>query len=269
MRLTSCQSARTRAVRCLFSSLAFLAIIGICSSDLFAQKKGGGGTTTTATLVRVEEDWELIVLEPDPNNSGPQVCCVISPNANADSLHATIELNHHSLTASENGGLQLQVWDGAARLGPVKAVVADTLTAYGETVTWTTSMRVKDGALTFELLGGDSTTWGTFGTDNTSSSSGGGGFGTGGTTSSTPGVYPVDDDSSKTTTQTTDDPFYSVVTTTKTNLAAYNPQVSVDESGVSYGANLVQSLKLKAVRRYMSDGTKQTDSTVRVVYQSN
>lgn len=29
---------------------------------------------------RVEEDWELVVNEPDPNNNGPQVTCTISQN---------------------------------------------------------------------------------------------------------------------------------------------------------------------------------------------
>lgn len=255
----------------VFRLLAVLAICLTCPATSYSAppaKKGGGGSTP-ATVVRVEEDWELIVLEPALDSSGPQINCVISPYGNADSIYATLEVNHHSISGDEIGGLQMQVWNGAARVGPAKIVDACTLSGTGESITWTQSMNVSSNSLLFEVTNGSCATWTKFGTDT--SSGGGAVFGSGGTTTN----YQVMDSATQsdgtadTRTLTTDDPLYSAVSSTLTNLNSYDPQVSVDESGVTYGANLVQSLTLVRVRRYMSDGTVQTDSNPRVVYLNN
>jgi hypothetical protein len=49
-------------------------------------------------------------------------------------------------------------------------------------------------------------------------------------------------------------------------LNQYDPQVSVEHSGISYAANRVQSLTLKGIRVLMSDGSYVEDATVRSVY---
>src|SRR5262249_5402563 len=52
----------------------------------------------------------------------------------------------------------------------------------------------------------------------------------------------------------------------QTNLNNYDVNYSVQNSGVTFGANRVTVFKLTAVRVYYSDGTVQTDSTERIVY---
>ena len=266
----------------LLSRIIGLAFCLVCTAALYAED--------SATIIRVEEDWELVVIDPDPDSSGPQINCLISPIGNANGTYATLELNHHSLNSDEEGGMQLQVWDGESRVGPAKIVTAATLSTLWETITWTQSMRVSGTGLVFEVINGSSETWTKFGTDTTSTTD---------TTLKTDytstdyaltdttladsstntldgaKTYVVEDDallidgSIDTRILTSDDPLYSAVSSSLTNLNAYNPQVSVDESGVAYGANLVQSLKLVRVRKYMSDGTIQTDSTSRVVYENS
>ena len=179
------------------------------------------------TIVRVEEDWEMVVGEPDPGRDAPQVTCVISPLGNVGSLYATFELNQQGLPTFTAGGLQLQIWDGEAPLSdrgfPNNAMLAQP----GETVRWTQCMEVDDGSLNFEITNGTSTTWGNFG---------GQGY------------------------------LKASINTTLTSLDAYDPAVSVEHSGVGYAANRVQSLVLKRVRVYTSTGEQMEDTTARVVH---
>src|SRR3954468_16450639 len=58
----------------------------------------------------VEEDWELVLTEPDPVAAGPQVTCVVSPLFDANTVYASFELNHHTQPEFQAGGVQLQLW---------------------------------------------------------------------------------------------------------------------------------------------------------------
>src|SRR3989337_1098241 len=75
---------------------------------------------SSSRIVRVEEDWELVVATPDPDSDGPQVACVISPVGDLDSVHAAFELNNQSLPSFVPGGLQLQIWSGEMPLSQRK-----------------------------------------------------------------------------------------------------------------------------------------------------
>jgi len=58
-----------------------------------------GSALAEDTIVRVEEDWELVVATPDAASDAPQVTCTISPTGNLDGIHAVLELNQQSLPA--------------------------------------------------------------------------------------------------------------------------------------------------------------------------
>jgi len=179
-------------------------------------------------VVRVEEQWKLVVTTPDPDSSGPQVTTVISPVGNVAGIHAAFELNQQSLPEFTPGGLQLQVWNNELPLAyrqfpsPVVMATAD------EQVTWTQSLALADGKLTFEIRDGQSTSWGNFG---------GQGY------------------------------LKATVYTQLENLNQYDPAVSVANSGVGYAANRVQSLVLTGVRLTLSTGEVLEDNTTRVVHQ--
>ena len=115
------------------------------------------------TVVRVEEDLELVVATPDANSAAPQVTCVISPTRNVDSLHAAFELNHHSQPDFTPGGLQLQLWNDETLLKATAPVTESVLSDDNETIRWTQAMEVDTGTLVFEIIGGSSETWGDFG----------------------------------------------------------------------------------------------------------
>ena len=167
-------------------------------------------------IIRVEEDWELVVATPDANNDGPQLSTAMAPLSNLNSYYVTFELNHQSSPDFSRGGLHLQVWNDD-RLVTVRTFPnLNVLSTAGETVQWTQRIDVQDGQLTFEIVNGHSHTWGDFGGQGNLKA----------TVSS--GVSSLDD---------------------------YTPNISTANSGITFAANRVGSLVLKTVRAYRQDGT--------------
>jgi hypothetical protein len=169
--------------------------------------------TAGPAVARVEEDWELVVAEPDVGNNGPQVTCTISPLDMATG-YAALDINYHTQPGYVPGGLQMHIWNPndpiVTRDFPANGMLADA----GETITWTQTMTLNQGRLTFQVVNGQSQTWGKFGSAEQATT-----------------VY-----------------------TSVSDLNGYDPQVSLANSGISFASNLVSSLKLKAVRKYDAAG---------------
>lgn len=207
-----------RAAR--FSSVRFALTIVGCTLL-------GAAAARAADIVRIEEDWELVVADPDPASFAPQVTSTISPVGDLSGYYGVFDLNLRNLPVVEAGGMQLQVWNNESPVITKKSNVGTLLNSNGETITWTQSMWVSDGQLHFAVLNGESETWGAFGSG---------------------GSLTVD------------------VAHELTNLQLYNPDVSVANSGIGFAANRVTSLTLKAVRAYSEGALEGQDNTPRVVY---
>jgi hypothetical protein len=177
-------------------------------------------------VVRIEEDWELVIGTPNTDSTAPQIVCVMSANGSTVNPHAMFTLNHHSEPDFVPGGLQIQVWQGEqcihARSDPSSA----TLSQANETVRWTQVLTVDENGLGFEVVDGTSTTWGNFG---------GQGY------------------------------LKAIVDPQVNSLSSYTPDFSVSNSGVGYAANRVQSLVLRRIRYVTSSGDVYEDSTARTV----
>jgi hypothetical protein len=179
-------------------------------------------------IVTVEEDWELVLGTPEPDLAAPQLVCTMSPMGDMRGLYCTLEVNHQTVPYFTPGGLQFQVWSGESLVTERRAPTQSILSHPSEVVRWTQKMHLADGTLHLEIVDGSSTTWGSFGGQ---------------------GYLKAD------------------VPTTLANLNNYNPAVSVENSGISYAANRVQSLVLKRVRVTTSQGEVLEDSTPRTVHQ--
>lgn len=182
----------------------------------------------TPSVVQVEEDWELVVADPDAGATAPQLTCTISPLSTLNNLHAVVEINHKTVPYWAPGGVHLQTWVGEYNLTRKSIESTSSLSHDNEVVTWTTRMKLTDNSLSFAIVSGNSTTWGTFG---------------GGTA------------------------LYSAYGTSLDDLNGYSPDFSVENSGIGFASNRVQSLKLKQVRYKLANGTVLTDNEVRVVHQ--
>ncbi|MBI3838035.1 MAG: hypothetical protein HY288_08890 [Planctomycetia bacterium] len=178
--------------------------------------------------MRIEEDWQLVVLSPDPDNFAPQITCTISPVGNVDSVYAVFDLNLRNLPSYAAGGVQLQIWNQSVPFSSVKSNTGTLLQNNNETVTWTQRMSLTDGQLSFAIQNGNSQTWGQFGNGNS---------------------------------------IALQVPTNLQNLNGYNTAVSVANSGVGYSANRVSSLVLNAVRAYSVSGLAAQNTTPQIVYQ--
>jgi hypothetical protein len=177
-------------------------------------------------VTRVEEDWELVVNDPDDDYNSPQITCTMSPVGGTSGLHVTFELNHRTQPDFIDGGMQLQMWCGETFWGVSPGDWNHSLHHDGEVITWTQRMTVTPCCLTFEVDNGESSSWGEFGGDGNLR---------------VQSLAPVLD------------------------LAGYSPDVSASLSGVGFGHTRVASLKIKQVRYYVGDELVATDWAERIV----
>jgi hypothetical protein len=179
-------------------------------------------------IVEVQEDWELVIADPDANSAGPQITCVISPYTHVTGLYAALELNQQTHPHYIPGGVQLHTWDGECILESENFPSDAVLSTQGETIQWTQRMAIVHGQIVFDTDSGVSETWGNFGANGHLWIS---------------RESPVE------------------------NLNSYSPDVSVENSGIGYAANRVERLVLKQVRYYTASGLHSTDTTERVVHE--
>jgi hypothetical protein len=176
---------------------------------------------------QVEEDWQLVVATPDFEGVGPQITTSMSAGADLTSVPwVAFDLNYREYPYFRAGGLQLQAWSGAQLL-TTSSEGSGQFNVPNETITWTQRMSVSGGTMTYSLLNGQSTTFGTFGQ------------GTGSLSVNFP--------------------------TALTSLTDYSPTVSTAHSGVSWQANNVTSMRLLQVRYYAGGQLISTDNTPRSI----
>jgi len=165
-------------------------------------------------VISVEEHWELHVAQPDHDRSAPQTTMAMSPTSGLDGVHFLFTLNHSTVPEYAAGGLQVQLWNGDDLVQSQSAQEGVSLDQSDEVIHWTQKLSLQDGRLTFQIIDGDSQTWGTFGGDGLSVS--------------------------------TD--------TSLTALNSYHPGVSLTESQVNYAENRVTSLTLTKLVWVTDDG---------------
>ena len=214
---------RTRhRFRIVGALLAFTAIAAVVSNSGARAQVGG------VDVFRIEEDWQLIVTDPDVNENGPQVTCTISPS-DMSAAYCAFDLNYHTQPDYIAGGMQLHTWDPQDPIHFANSTHNNLMAISNETVTWTTRMTWYNGNLHFRIMNGQSQTWGSFG-----------GYG---------------------------DSLWLWLPTSLPNLNTYDPEVSLENSGVSFASNLVVSQTLMAVRYYDANGNLiQQITTPQVVH---
>jgi hypothetical protein len=170
--------------------------------------------TETLQIVRIEEDWRLVVATPEVSSNSPQVVCAMYPSGGDEGDYMAFELNHQSQPGYATGGLHLHAWDGEHLLGSAHTQSAVSMRHQQEQIEWTQTMTLSDGLLTYEVIQGTSETWGAFGA----------------------GELKVS------------------VNSNLENLNGYNVEATLAGSGVGFGANRVTSLTLRNVRLVTSTG---------------
>jgi hypothetical protein len=176
---------------------------------------------------QIEEDWQLVIANPDPVGAGPQLSTSMSPVADGSTPFFVFDMNYRDSPSFSPGGMQVQVWSGETMLSSATQGSAQCNTV-GETITWTQRIKISSGVVSFAVDSGRSTTWGKFGQGQQLNI--GGSF-----------------------------------TTSLASLSQYTPATSTSNSGVGWQRNRVSSMTLVQVRYYAGGKLLQTDKTSRPI----
>ncbi len=165
-------------------------------------------------ILRVEEDWELVVSTPDPLQDSPQISTWMSPSDSMDNEHFGANFNHAQKNDYPGGGFQTRAFDGTAVIDARVNCIGVKLSSNNETLKWTQVMAIIDHELVFVIKDGKSQSWGDFGGQDSLVR------------------------------------FSSSVN----DLKGYSPNKSVEWSGIGFASNRVALLKLAKVRYFTDQG---------------
>ena len=146
------------------------AALGLTAGVLFfvfparSPADGGAAGMFPEPVIRVEEDWKLVLNQPDGDVDSPQFHTIMSPFSDVDSFYAQVLWNYRETPNFTSGGVQLQSYAGESLIRR-RSMEYGQLSTSAETVTWTQSLSTDGVALSFDVSDGESTTWGTFGKD--------------------------------------------------------------------------------------------------------
>jgi hypothetical protein len=187
------------------------------------------GQTSPNPIDQVEEDWVLAVATPSAFEVGPQITTCMSPVSDGSTPFFAFDLNYRDYPSFVAGGLQAKVYSNVDGTVLSSSTQGDNLLqTTGETITWTQRMTLSGAnTLTYSIVNGQSTTWGTFGADQ--------------------GLDSL------------------TFTASVTSLASYSPDKSVVKSGVGWQSNRVTQMTLVQVRYYSKGQLVTTDTTSRSV----
>lgn len=189
------------------------ACLAMLFGSIFAQ-----GTFAQNSVVRVEEDWQLHVTQPDVELDAPQVTTTMIPFGGHDDLLLQVDLNHATSPTFSKGGIQIRVCLQDDCLAQLRLLNNVRLNHDSETVKWTQVVQSAGNAFYFGIINGDSQTWGSFGGNSSF-------------------VYVNNVDAGG-----------------NLSLDNYLPQHSFENSSVTYANNRVGYLRLEKVRVYASNG---------------
>lgn len=117
-------------------------------------------------VIRVEEDWLMVLNEPDDTVDSPQFHTVMSPTNHLDSFYAQVTWNYKQEPDYVSGGLQLSSCDGDEVVRS-RSVEQRQLSSAAETISWSQSLETDGSSLSFSVFNGSGATWGSFGKDMT------------------------------------------------------------------------------------------------------
>ena len=188
------------------ASWSFLFLIGVLTPCAHGQ-----------TVLRIEEDWELQVTQPDSQIDAPQIATMLFPGGEDDDVYFQLKINHASTPTFSAGGLQIISTVDGTDLQQRRQHAGQALSHGSETVRWTQVVQLTAAGFYFGIVNGTGTTWELFGGEESF-------------------VY------------------LSHVNAGFESLENYSWDDSVRNTGVTFAGNRVSNLKLKRVRIYDSAG---------------
>jgi len=216
------------SLRGSFSRSRGRACIGVLVGAAIVWSGQRGFAQKGQPITGIEEDWQVTFGAPEPGSNGPRINITMAPSSDLTADYAVFEINHQTEPDDVAGGLQVQRWKGKKCIDYRNSRKEGAVRIKNDVITFTLSMQVQNGSLTFGVLNGDSKTWGKFGADGWMSMS------------------MIDE---------------------RGDLAAYDPKISLRKSRVEIDASHVQRVVRNRIRYYSNGTLVATDSTKQVIDQ--
>lgn len=165
---------------------------------------------------KVEEDWEMVIYEPDPSIYSPQVTFFTSPSAELQQTYFQLQMNYEADESFSAGGFHVAAVSDGEVVDEERSEHRITLSKNNDQIQWTNVMAVVDGKLLFAVKDGLGQDWGAFGGPE----------------------YLV-----------------RIAQSPVSHLGNYRYQQSLQTVDIGFGANRVQSVTLRRVRFHHVDGS--------------
>ncbi len=172
-------------------------------------------TADEAAIYKIEEDWEMVINEPDSITNSPQITFFTSPSVNLDQAYFQLQMNYAADTGFSSGGFHVAAVHDHTIIDEARSDTRSVLSADGDRIRWTSVMAVIHEKVLFAVKDGYGQVWGQFGGPD----------------------YLV-----------------KIVPSPVPDLSEYHPQHSLDSVDVGFGANRVESVTLREVRVFYTDG---------------
>ncbi len=126
-------------------------------------------SVTAQTIVRIEEDWALHVVEPDMQLDSPQITTAMLPLGPNSKVLFFLDINHGSTPDYSAGGLQLRIEQDGTTSANSRILSGVKLSHASETIRWTQVAIQQGNQVKFGIVDGVSETWDYFGGTHRSS----------------------------------------------------------------------------------------------------
>ncbi len=117
------------------------------------------------SIVRIEEDWALNVVEPDEKLDSPQIITAMLPFGQDSGTVLFLDINHGSSPSYSSGGFQSRIEQNGNTVADKRLLAGVKLNHAAETVKWTQVAYLQGNQIKFGIYAGLSQTWGYFGGD--------------------------------------------------------------------------------------------------------
>ncbi len=135
----------------------------VAAAALITTAPTGRAQVAMGDIVRVEQDWVLLVGSPDTNLCSPQLFILMYPESGGD-YWTEFLINYCDQPSFSAGGVQIQVWQNNTVLdGADNSPNQSVLYTENETVSFTLSMHLLSGNLHYRAKNVSSTSFGNIG----------------------------------------------------------------------------------------------------------
>lgn len=125
------------------------------------------GASAQTNLMRIEEDWELELREPDTRLDAPQILIVLNPLGETSSDHFEVDLNHASIPNYSSGGLQIRAMSDGKCSDQQRLLDGQRLNTDADVIRWTQIVERQAAGFAFGIIAGSAASWGQFGDAST------------------------------------------------------------------------------------------------------